>query len=55
MKSNRIRRIPVLSGEEKLVGIISIADIALEVEDERDIAETLEAISSGFGFWSKRN
>ena len=34
-------------------GIIAMADIALEMEDEREIAETLEEISSGAGFWSR--
>ena len=35
------------------VGIIAMADVALETEDEREIAETLEEISSGAGFWKK--
>jgi hypothetical protein len=30
-----------------------MADVALETEDEREIAETLEEISSGSSFWSK--
>ncbi len=36
-----------------LTGIIAMADIALEMEDEREIAETLEDISSGTSFWKK--
>ena len=32
----------------------AMADIALEVEDEREIAEALEEISSGSAFWSKK-
>jgi hypothetical protein len=37
----------------ELVGIIAMADVALETEDEIEIAETLEEISSGAGFWRK--
>ena len=54
MGDNQIRRIPVVSESGELVGIIAMADIALEMEDEREIAETLEDISSGAGFWSKK-
>jgi CBS domain-containing protein len=42
---------PASHGELK--GIIAMADVALETEDEREIAETLEEISSGSSFWSK--
>ncbi len=53
MGDKQVRRIPVVDDEGKLAGIIAMADIALEMEDEREIAETLEEISSGAGFWSK--
>ena len=53
MGDKQIRRIPVVEEDGKLAGIISMADIALEMEDEREIAETLEEISSGKAFWSK--
>ena len=32
-----------------------MADVALETEDEREIAETLEEISSGNAFWRKND
>ncbi len=35
MRSNRVRRIPVLDGQKRLVGILSLADIAREAERER--------------------
>ncbi len=35
MRSKQIRRLPVLDGDGRLVGIISLADIAREVERER--------------------
>ena len=54
MGDKQIRRIPVVDTGGELVGIIAIADVALETEDEREIAETLEEISSGAAFWGKR-
>lgn len=53
MGDKQIRRIPVITDEGELAGIIAMADVALEMEDEREIAETLEEISSGAGFWRK--
>lgn len=53
MGDKQVRRIPVVTDNGELVGIIAMADVALETEDEREIAETLEEISSGSAFWSK--
>ncbi len=53
MGDKQIRRVPVITETGELVGIIAMADIVLEMEDEREIAETLEEISSGAGFWRK--
>lgn len=53
MGERQVRRIPIIDGEGVLQGIIAMADIALETEDQREIAETLEDISSGKGFWRK--
>ena len=53
MGERQVRRIPVVDENGILQGIIAMADIALEMEDEREIAETLEDISSGKGYWSK--
>jgi signal-transduction protein with cAMP-binding, CBS, and nucleotidyltransferase domain len=53
MGDKQVRRIPVINEDGKLAGIISMADVALETEDELEIAETLEDISSGSGFWRK--
>lgn len=53
MGDKQVRRIPVVNDDGSLAGIIAMADIALEMEDEREIAETLEEISSGAAFWSK--
>jgi len=54
MGDKQVRRVPVVGESGELAGIIAMADIALEMEDEREIAETLEEISSGAGFWSKK-
>lgn len=54
MGDKQVRRIPVVEDSGELAGIIAMADIALETEDEREIAEALEDISSGSGFWSKK-
>lgn len=54
MGDKQVRRIPVVDENGALAGIIAMADVALEMEDEREIAETLEEISSGSGFWSKK-
>jgi CBS domain-containing protein len=53
MGDKQVRRVPIINEAGELVGIIAMADVALETEDEREIAETLEEISSGAGFWKK--
>ena len=53
MGDKQVRRIPVINEQGELAGIIAMADVALEMEDEREIAETLEEISSGSSFWRK--
>jgi CBS domain-containing protein len=55
MGDKQVRRIPVVGDSGELAGIIAMADVALEMEDEREIAETLEEISSGAGFWTSRS
>ena len=54
MGDKQVRRVPVVDENGALAGIIAMADVALEMEDEREIAETLEEISSGSSFWSKK-
>ena len=53
MGDKQVRRIPVINEADVLAGIIAMADVALETEDQREIAETLEEISSGASFWRK--
>jgi CBS domain-containing protein len=53
MGDKQVRRVPVIDEKGELAGIIAMADVVLETEDEREIAETLEEISSGASFWGK--
>ncbi len=53
MGDKQVRRILIVDDENILQGIVSMADVALEMEDEKEIAETLEEISSGKAFWNK--
>jgi CBS domain-containing protein len=53
MGDKQVRRIPVVDEMGNLRGIISMADIALETEEDRELADALEEISSGASFWSK--
>jgi CBS domain-containing protein len=54
MGDKQVRRVPVVGENGELAGIIAMADVALETEDELEIAETLEEISSGSSFWNKK-
>jgi CBS domain-containing protein len=53
MGDKQVRRIPVVDDDQNLRGIISMADVALETEEDRELADALEEISSGSSFWSK--
>lgn len=53
MGEKQVRRVPIVDEDGVLQGIVSMADVALEMEDEKEIAETLEEISSGKAFWNK--
>jgi CBS domain-containing protein len=53
MGDKQVRRIPVVDDQKSLRGIISMADVALETEEDRELADALEEISSGSSFWSK--
>ena len=46
MAQHKVRRLPVIDGH-KLVGIISVADIARELEDDGSKGDLIEAISEG--------
>ena len=46
MEARQIRRIPILNQDQRLVGIVSLADIAVHVRDRDLSGETLEEISA---------
>ena len=53
MGDKQVRRLPVVDRDGNLRGIISMADIALETEADRELADALEEISSGASFWNR--
>ncbi|MDT7603697.1 MAG: hypothetical protein QOF61_1694 [Acidobacteriota bacterium] len=53
MGDKQVRRIPIVDRDGTLRGIISMADVALETNDDRELAEALEEISSGQSFWNR--
>ena len=51
MGQKQVRRIPVTGEDGRLLGMISMADIALETEADQELAEAIEDISKGSSFW----
>ena len=45
MKQKQIRRVPILNREKRLVGIVSLGDLAVETENSGQAGEALEDIS----------
>lgn len=53
MGDKQVRRIPVVSENGSLRGMISLGDIALETDADRELADALEDISKKSGFWGR--
>ena len=53
MGDKQVRRIPVCNDNGYLVGMISMADVATETRQDRELAESLEEISKGTSFWNR--
>jgi CBS domain-containing protein len=51
MGQKQVRRIPVTGEDSRLLGMISMADIAIETEADQELADALEEISKGSSFW----
>jgi len=47
MQDRQVRRLPVLNRDKRLVGMVSLGDLAVRTEENRTTAETLEEISAG--------
>jgi CBS domain-containing protein len=45
MGDNQVRRVPVVDGRNRLVGIIAMADVAKQTNNDHELAEALEGIS----------
>lgn len=45
MEKHKIRRLPVVSRDQRLVGIVSLGDLAVKNQDDRLSGEALERIS----------
>jgi CBS domain-containing protein len=53
MGDKQVRRIPVVSENGYLRGMISLGDLARETEEDQELAEALEDISKESSFWSR--
>lgn len=53
MAEKQVRRVPVVSENGYLRGMISLADIALETDADQELAEALEEISRKSSFWGR--
>jgi CBS domain-containing protein len=53
MGDKQVRRIPVTNDNGYLVGMISMADVALETRQDSELGEALEEISKGSSFWNR--
>ncbi len=45
MKENQVRRLVVLNRDKRLVGVVSLGDLAVETGDEKLAGKTLEEVS----------
>ncbi len=53
MGEKQVRRIPVVNENRYLVGMISMADVAIETREDRELGDALEEISKGSSFWNR--
>ena len=53
MGDKQVRRIPITNDNGYLVGMVSMADVAIETRQDRELAEAIEDISKGASFWNR--
>ncbi|MCY1083131.1 CBS domain-containing protein [Archangium lansingense] len=53
MGRRQVRRVPVVERDDRLVGIISMADIATRADYDEELQQALDHISSRRSFWSR--
>ncbi|RKH43640.1 CBS domain-containing protein [Corallococcus llansteffanensis] len=53
MGRRQVRRVPVVEPDDRLVGIIALGDVASRADQDEELQEALERISSRRSFWSR--
>lgn len=53
MGRRQVRRVPVVEHDDRLVGIISMADIATRADYDEELQQALDRISARRSFWSR--
>lgn len=53
MGDHQVRRIPVTDGRDRLVGIISMADVATQTNKDKELEDALEEISQPSSWFGK--
>jgi len=53
MGNKQVRRIPVVGEDNRLLGMISMSDVALETEADQELGEALEEISKQSSIWRR--
>jgi CBS domain-containing protein len=53
MGRQQIRRVPVVDDRDRLVGIVSLADIANRADEDEELQDAFEKISGRRSFWSR--
>src|ERR1041384_2055667 len=53
MGDKQVRRIPITNDNGYLVGMVSMADVANETRQDRELADAIEDISKGTSFWNR--
>jgi CBS domain-containing protein len=47
MSAEQIRRVPVVDNDDRIIGIVSVADVAVQDDSDKKLAKTVENISEG--------
>lgn len=53
MGDKQVRRVPVVDRDDRLLGIISIGDIATRADNDQELQDAFARISSRRSFWSR--
>jgi predicted transcriptional regulator len=54
MKDRQIRRVVVVGGDKRVVGIVSLGDIAVDTHDDKMSGDVLEKVSADVATVGKR-